>query len=582
MIKCNNCGYIGAYTGILCPECLKKIQLTDGELEQLLEEAKTAIKHREYVTAVENYRILADMGVTEGEREFARMLEAGELIDRSLDGAMLYFSRAAEKNDAYSAWRYSRLASRQSDVSSRFWLSYAALLGCVESYPELAKALSNEGNESEANYYYALAAACDDTDAIVTLAKRYYDGVGAEKNDAYAKWYMDKLMLPPIHAIKLAYRLRGVKAVEPPINSGENKALRIKNLAENARIYGFHTAYLHLNEMLFDLGDMNAATTLGKLYAEGVGCKTDTEKAIKVLHLAAANGVAEAYKYLGDMHLAGIGGITVDGEAALSYYKGAADLGMRNAFELMGDMYNSGELVDRDIAKAVELYDIAAANGSSTAKEKSTEIKDERKALYLEALKKRETAPEEAFRAAAISVAMGYLPAYSKLAEYFRLGVGVGIDRGRAFYWYTEAVRLGDEGAIYDLGLCYSRGIGTALDYKKAAKILTRAMRGGSKEAEAELMRMRAAKMKKLSSQLFSCSTRLLYQRKFEPAKKLLDVCSELNNPRAIYTLGCLYEFGMGVETNRDLAFELYERSYALKFRDPRQVYKLRILRMVK
>jgi TPR repeat protein len=326
---------------------------------------------------------------------------------------------------------------------------------------------------------------------------------------------------------------------------------------------------------------MEAATELGRLYAEGIGCEASSESALKALHLAAATGSADAYKYLGDMYLIGIS-VEKDGAKALHYYEHAAALGMHNAYELMADMYYNGEHMERNIAYAAELYDEAAKGGSQTAKEKSEDIKRERKELYRLAIEKRNTASEEAFRCVAISVAMGHLPAYSLLAEYFLLGVGTRVDRQRAYHWYGEAARLGDTEALLPLGMCYSRGVGTALDYKRATEILTKAARGGNCAAEEELHRIKSAKVKKLSKQLFSCAMRLLYQRKFEPAKGILDICAELNNPRAIYTLGCLYEFGMGVATNRDLAFDLYERSYALKFRDPRQVYKLRILRIVK
>ena len=581
MIKCDKCGYDEIYLGTVCPKCNNKVEITPELSDELLTAAKEAVKNREFETAVENYRILADAGVTEGEREFARMLEVGELIDRSLDGAMHYYYKAAKKNDAYSAWRYSKLSSRGSDVGARFWLAYSAILGCKEAYTELARTLSREGEESEANYYYTLAAFCDDTEAIVTLAKRYYDGVGAERCEAYAKWYMDKLTLPPIHAIKLAYKLRGVKAEEPPAPTDDNKLQRYKNLAANALAYGFDTAYVYLNERLCDLGDMEAATVLGRLYAEGIGCAVDAEKALKSLHLAAANRSSEAYKYLGDMFLVG-DLVKKDTQKALSYYEHAAALGMNNAYELMGDMYYNGDNMERNIAYAEELYSEAAKGGSQSAKEKSTEIRREREELYRKAIEKRSSAPEEAFRCAAISVAMGYLPAFSTLAEYFLLGIGTRVDRQRAFHWYSEAVRLGDESALLPLGMCYSRGVGVALDYRKATEILTKSARGGNSAADEELHRIKNAKVKKLSAQLFSGAMRLLYQRKFEPAKKILDICAELNNPRAIYTLGCLYEFGMGVATDRDLAFDLYERSYALKFRDPRQVYKLRILRMVK
>jgi TPR repeat protein len=55
-----------------------------------------------------------------------------------------------------------------------------------------------------------------------------------------------------------------------------------------------------------------------------------------------------------------------------------------------------------------------------------------------------------------------------------------------------------------------------------------------------------------------------------------------LGNPKAIYTLGCLYEFGLGLEVNKDYAYALYEDAYRMKFRDPRAQYKLRVLKMVR
>jgi hypothetical protein len=43
-----------------------------------------------------------------------------------------------------------------------------------------------------------------------------------------------------------------------------------------------------------------------------------------------------------------------------------------------------------------------------------------------------------------------------------------------------------------------------------------------------------------------------------------------------------MYEFGLGGYTDREGAKALYEYSYREKFRDPRQEYKLKILRMTR
>ena len=155
------------------------------------------------------------------------MLERGDSVPRDLDAAMEYYYMAAEKNDATSAYRYSRLAERTSDKAASFWLLYSAALGCVEAYPALADKLARDGDDELANYYYALSAAYDDTDSIVTLAKRYYNGVGTEQNLPYAKWYMDKLTLPPIHAAAIPEAWRHIPPFIAMTWPGSREAISI-------------------------------------------------------------------------------------------------------------------------------------------------------------------------------------------------------------------------------------------------------------------------------------------------------------------------------------------------------------------
>jgi TPR repeat protein len=56
----------------------------------------------------------------------------------------------------------------------------------------------------------------------------------------------------------------------------------------------------------------------------------------------------------------------------------------------------------------------------------------------------------------------------------------------------------------------------------------------------------------------------------------------KLGHACATYTIGCFYEFGLGVECNKDRAYELYEEAFKNKFRDPRASYKLTVLKLIK
>ncbi len=581
MIVCNNCGYRGAYRSTVCPQCNKKMSLSREQIEERRADIKRALSKRNYESALKNYEVLADFGDAESQRELAKLLEHGEVINRDLDRAMKYFLMAAEQNDPYSAYRYSRLASRTSDAEARFWLIYSALLGCKEAYSAAAEQFSYEGDEVSANYYYALAAEDDDADAIVTLARRYCEGIGTEPSEAHAKWYLDKLALPPIHAIKLAYRLRAVDAVEPPKPRLESDDEHLRSLARDAEKYKFATAFLHINEILADAGDTGALTLLGMLHAEGVGCEKNLVIAVEYLERAAAQGNAEAFYYLGELFTTGKS-FEVDINRALDNYAAAAEHGYFAAYETMGDIFCEGKFIARDLAHAVDLYDKAAAAGIETAKKKTEDLRRRREAFFKYAKEAEHLDPAQCFRNCAISTAMGYTPAARMLAHLYEVGRGTEKDRGRAFLWYKTAAEAGDKYAYYDIGRCYAYGIGTAFDYNLALKSFRAAEAAGYTTAKREIERLESNRKKSVAKKHFSTAMRLLYKKKFKAAKCYLDLCMLLENPKAIYTLGCLYEFGLGVEVNKDYAYGLYEEAYKLKFRDPRAKYKLRVLKLVR
>lgn len=593
MIKCKNCEYQSDYTGRPCPICGAKYVIAKEDIDLTARELAIAVTEKNPQKIRVCRHLLADGGDVESMREYAKILEKGDYQVRDIDGAMNYYYKAAKRFDSYSAYRFSRLASRSNTEHSKFWLRFAALLGSIDSYPDAAELFSSEGKEEIAAYYTSLAAECNDTLSIVNMAKRWHDGNGVAQNNAHAKWYLDKLTIPPISAIKIAYKLRSARAEEPPKLKFPDYYRYVKLLADNAKELGFDSAYFHLTEILAKNGDINAECALGVMLLEGKGVPSDKEGAIAILGANINHGNPAAAVYLGEEYLTGRF-LEKNSDIAMSYFKKASDLGYPEAYERLGDIYRCAEGQDKDVGKAIELYELAAAGGCESARAKAVELKNKREEFFLEAyqtinLKERVT-PDEAFaafRGAAIATAMGEIKAATLLARCYAFGFGTKKDRKSAFFWYKHAAESGDKDAYLFLGLCYAKGFGTAFSFSDAIKWLTAAENAGEKNASREISELYGRKMKKMVNSLYAKSIELIYMKKFTEAAKLLASYEQLGHPKSLYTLGCLYEFGRGVtRSSRRIAEEYYEKAFHGgkfgSFKDPASKYKLTILRMMR
>lgn len=565
----------------ICPYCKSEILLSNQECLELYSKMCEAKKSREYENYYSICHRLADAKYLPALREWGRTLESGELGEIRLDEAMRYFKIGAMLFDGYSAYRYSRLVSRENDADSEFWLLFAVLLGSNDAAPAVAKLLDECGNEEDASYYYTLSAKCDNVDSIVTIAKRYTLGKGVPKNDSYAKWYMDKLSLPPIHALGLAYKLRTTVAEEPPEPRANTRELIIR-LIHTAKLRKFTAAERRLTEMLSELGDVSATARLGVMYAESIGGDSDIEKAERMLTFAATHGNAEAYKTLGDYYLSGKLA-EPSAKKALEFYRKAAELGHISAYQLMGDVYFSGELIERNIARAAELYKLAANDQDEVAMRKYEAIEQKRNELFQNAIQYQTIGKStEAFTLFTISSAMGHEGATLSVARAYIVGDGTDVDRKRAFVILKESAQRAVASAYFPLALCYSRGVGTNLNYKTAIKFLSLAKANQDERADIEMRVIKKRKENKLAKRAYSRAARLLYKKLQNEAITELENSSELGYAKATYTLGAFYEFGFGTKVDKEKAYKLYKKAAENGFIDNRNEFKKDILKLSK
>ena len=582
MIKCKKCGKPNTTFDPLCPHCAAEFELTDAETKALLAEAAECMKKRRYDEAVDLYRFLGGVGVTEGERVFAFILERGVLVPRDLELAMQYYFSAAKKGDAHSAYRYAKLISRANTGISDFWLAFAAIVGEKAAYADAVALYGRHGDDATASYYCSLLAEDGDTDATIEMARRHLYGQGVKKNEAYAKWYMDRVARTPLYAMKLYYRLRGVEGAEqPPLPSFRNYDKIMRALIAEARRMNLETVLLMLSERFADCAAPDASVSLANLYIEGGGVERDVKRGIELLERAKEAGSAQGTKSLGDLFAAGKH-VERDIDRAIEYYKHAATLHNDGAYESIGDFFLDGKLTEPDPYLALTVFEKGAAEGDKNCAAKAYKIKQEREKNYFDACEIEKTAPEAAFPLFERSVKAGYLPAHAKIAPYYENGVGTEKDRRAAFNHYKSAVEVGDKRALFDLGRCYAHGIGTRFNFKEASKALSMARELGQGDADAELRRIYENKKKHMVRSLYSTSMSMLYQKNFQEAKRLLEICVSLGSTEATYSLGCLYEFGVGTPADRRTALNYYKAAYADGYSDYDQSQKQKILKVTK
>ena len=582
MIRCKKCGYRNPRYDTVCPECSTTYELTESECSELMAEAEKLLDRNDFIRAVNIYKLLASVGNRDGERELALVLERGVLLPRDYEAAIQYYASAAVKGDAYSAYKHSRTLVGNDSLAD-FWLAYSALMGCKEAYPDAFVLYSKYKERGTAAYYCSQIAEEEDTDAIIEMARRHLYGDGVEQDERMAKWYIERIDRVPLHALKLQRRLQAVagRAVRPELPRFTEKNRIIEKLIAAAKKHGFNKVLLSLCQLYAENGTKNSGVFLALLHIEGIEFQQNVELGISMLEDAVREGSVIGSKLLGDLY-AGGEYVDVDNRKAVHYYRQAAALGGEGEYESLGDIFHHGGITEPDYALALSLYEKGAEAGSFGCQRKLNMMHEERERFYIEATRLERSAPDEAFILFKKSVEAGYLPAHARIGWYYERGIGTRVDRKAAFNHYKAAYEAGDKRAIESLGRCYARGIGTAFNFDKASELLSVAREMGSHSADRELFRIYENKKRHMIRSLYSTATRLYYQRKYDVARSMLEVCMQLGLGEATYSIGCLYEFGITTEPDRKTALRFYKKAYEQGYSDPRQYHKQSMLRIWK
>ena len=102
-----------------------------------------------------------------------------------------------------------------------------------------------------------------------------------------------------------------------------------------------------------------------------------------------------------------------------------------------------------------------------------------------------------------------------------------------------------------------------------------------------ELSLLYGRKQKRLVRQIYALCMELIYMKKFEAAFRVLTSAESLGYPKLIYTIGCMYEFGLGCDTSKKRSNEYYKlaavgsAAYG-SYVDEGAKYKAKILKIIK
>jgi TPR repeat protein len=244
---------------------------------------------------------------------------------------------------------------------------------------------------------------------------------------------------------------------------------------------------------------------------------------------AAKQGYGPAEQAIGEMYEFGEG-IARDHQQALEWIR-KATVERSGSAVWIGQQY-SERARTQDIWTAIEWYRISAEAGNVIAQA-------ELGLLYEGSAVQKFDEAARWYRRAAVTSA----PAMAGLGRLYAAGKGVTQDYNQAVCWYRKAIAADGRSGGYELGLLYEQGLGVPQDRNQAI----------------ELYHTVASTNSDAQRRLF-----MLYEANLDvpadPEKVIAwyREAVERGNARAQVGLGLHYEFGMGVPTNRNVAFVLF------------------------
>lgn len=576
-MKCKKCGFEWEPHGEnkQCPRCATGNALTHSERQALWDKVHAAEKIKDDKLRAETLLLLSEQGDAKAEYEYAECLYRGLGVEENHGEALLWYKAAAGKLHAVAAYRLAMCLHEhkygRNEAQVYFWLRVSAELGNADAAYELSsmyeKGIGVGVSHRRAILWLMRAAKAGHAEASFLLVKMYMKGDGVEKNPEAARYFAALVPSPTVMQRLCFVRLGKGEASEPTdidLSLSHEESMALAKDAYAAAEYEIAANIYYQAAMK---GDAYASYALAVCYEEGNGVPQSDAEARRRYAIAAEKGCTAAYVKLGNCAKNGIGG-EVDLPLALSSYEKGAEAGDVEACFALAEAYRGGTLCAVRLPDALRLYERAAKLGHEGAKKEADNIREAVGTVYEKGLAAyRAQEYPSAHRLLSLASEMGHAGASCLLGTMYEEGCGVAVSYKRAAEAYRTAASYGNLAAIYRLGVLYSEGRGVLCDYATANRLLGVAAKQNYGNAKAILEELRRRKHKKAAEKVYSISSVLYRRGEVAEAIRFRMMSAKLGNARAMFMLGCHFEFGDGLPMDREKAAAWYARAQKAGFR---------------
>lgn len=561
----------------------KEAGMTESLSKAFLDRGINLYNIEKYESAIAPLLLAAQMGESEAATHLGDLYFYGHGVDTDYEQSYYWFAKAAQSNNAYAQYSIAFMYIKgqfveKDDTQVIKWMKLAAENGYTEAQKNMGEyyyygSFGCRRDMKEAIKWYEMGAKSNEPTCVFTLGLIYEEGDGVQKNILKAAdWYQKGAQAGIPSCL---YNL-GKLIINKEISGEEEKGF---NLIQQAAESGYSFAqnymgrayrfgwYVNANPVratnwFTKAAEQNmpdAMCNLGDMYSYEDGLTIDYEKAFYWYEKAAETKHSRALTELGDMYYAGKG-VRQDYQKAMEYYQKACDEGYPYAFYSLGFMYWKGQGTLPDKEKAQEYLSQAAAMGNESAfqllnrmdheSEEEKGIDPFARQAYLEAqqaLADKET--EKYINLLSQSANLGYVQALNDLGDLYFNGELAPKHMGKAYEYFLKASQNGSGYGSYSCGFILMKGSSDIpRDIEKGLSMFRLAVEQNYKAATRDLARY-----------YYSLETE-------EDNRKALDYYLQYieYNPKDTDTLlhiGLIYESGLGVPLNIDLARRYYERA---------------------